>query len=111
MEKWGLRISMPQSGKVVVRTSRGDSTEKNISVTGAGSVYAGEQPLNPSRSRSRYRNGEAVVLMQGFHVSGQLLVKGSGFAAAVTGSPYISKDPLFNFKGSIAGDVNVQMRN
>ncbi len=110
LDKWSLRVSMPRSGRVVVRTNRGASAERDVNVRLGGVANSGQAPLDPSAAKARYANDEARVLLEGVHGSGQLVFQGAGFSAAVTGSPYLARNPYFAFKGSIAGEVAVRQR-
>lgn len=110
LKQWTLRVSMPRSGRVVVRTNRGASAEKDVNVRLGGPVNSQHAPLDPLAAKSRYANDEAKVLLEGVHGSGQLLFQGAGFSAVVTGSPYLARNPYFGFQGSVAGEVAVRQR-
>jgi len=110
---WLLRLQFPASGTVQVQA--GSSTaEKFVKVTVGGSLdsMANVALFTPEVAGSfkiRTTTGDTRLLLSGALKAGRLLVSGSGFRVAVSGSPYVARNPYFGFKGSVREGDNIRL--
>ncbi len=106
---FSTRVKGPQgnttvTGRVVANGSVLDSGSRNIRVIGP--VPSSGPATAPASVRVRNLQGRVAVLLSsenGF--SGTVVFQGSNFRAEVTGSPLLSKDPLFQIRGEFTGQI------
>lgn len=111
---WSLRLQFPSTGRVQVQAGN-NRAEHEVKVTvGTGTAINDMTRVpqfapTPGGFKIRTTTGDAKILLIGAHKSGRLQVSGSGFRVAVSGSPYISQNPVFGFKGSIREGDNLNL--
>lgn len=109
---WSLRLVLPASGTVQVQAG-GSTAEKfvKVSVGGSPDSLASRPLFNPAPGLYKLRttSGDVKALLNGTLNAGRLKFSGSGFQVSVSGSPYLSMNPLIGFKGSVLDGDNIQL--
>lgn len=109
---WSLRLAMPATGVIRVHSSGGGAAEKSIEVTvGADNARIAADPslLDLNSAKIRTKSGETRMLIAGRFSRGKLSISGLGFRVAVSGSSYLSFNPVMGFQGSVREGDNIQL--
>lgn len=109
VKSWGLRVAMPSTGMITVATSGGGSGQKEVAVGRGVALASGEPLADTAQAKQRVTAGEVRMLLNGYLNAGKLSVSGSGFRVLVGGSPFLSRNPVLAFTGSVRDGDKLQL--